>query len=217
MLFLLNLFDMSIVLLNLIFIILNILVTVVLGIILYSLCEVNGLKGKSVLSFIPVGNVYILNELLGERVHEKLRKHLWIIYAVFFILSLLIPKLSITTTIIFAYYMYLLLKECWIDNTKVLFHLILGIVTSGITYPLSLYQSRSKRIEVTTRDMEEDKSLGEFIVDIEEKIKGFVTKDNSSNSVEYSTEEVEPSVNNNNNSNESSGSSSSSGSRIRLR
>lgn len=170
-----GLFDIYIVAFNVLLVFINILSVIGLGFILYTMCENNGLKGKAILSFVPVGNVYIMNELLGERVHEKVRKFLWIIYGLLYLISFVVGKFGIVVLIIFSYYMFLLLKEV---EKNYLIHTLIGVVTGGISLPFSLYKHRNKKIYVTTRNMEEDESLSDIVINLRNRVENVIEGDN---------------------------------------
>lgn len=130
----------------LIIIVVSLVLYVIQAVALMKIAQTAG-SDKGWLAWIPIANGFVMPMLVEDDVHESMRGKFTMIYAGAligsFLLSAFIPFVSFIPTLLVYYAFYLIAK--WFSE-KHMVHLVVAILTLGISMPFSLFRFRNRKI-----------------------------------------------------------------------
>lgn len=122
-----------------------ILLYVLNGIGFYKIAKNEGRGNIAWLAWIPIANVFLLPVLVEDDVHEQVRGKFVLIFIITFVASFILgmffTPFAFMTTIVYLYGFYFLAAK-YSNNAVV--HLVISIVTLGISVPFSVFRFRNR-------------------------------------------------------------------------
>lgn len=129
----------------LVFLIVGLLLYVLNGIGFYKIAKNEGRGDIAWLAWIPIANVFLLPVLVENDVHEQVRGKFVLIFTITFVASFILgmffSPFSFMTSIVYLYGFYFLAAK-YSNNAVV--HLVISIVTLGISVPFSVFRFRNR-------------------------------------------------------------------------
>lgn len=127
------------------FFLIGILLYVLNGIGFFKIAKKEGRGDIAWLAWIPIANLFLLPVLVENDVHEQVRGKFMLIFSITFvasfIFSFIFTPLGFMSSVVYLYGFYFLAAK-YSNNAVV--HLVIGVVTLGMSIPFSVFRFRNR-------------------------------------------------------------------------